>query len=298
MLYTHYFGAFTLIGQALWHLIENFNFKKPTKIIKGLFPFFISGVLYLPWVATLLSQARTVTDSYWLKTPNIKEIIRVFTYLFSGGVPQALGSGVAIVVLIFFASIDWKHLAKGPKALLVIFICPPIISLFVSLVSTPIFFERYLILFVIGIVIFLSVTVNKILMPLLLLLIFVFGYFSYKQFFTPSRPQIKEAIAYIKAQTGENDYIINYGDLTNHLFESKYYGLSAPIYTFNKIPSYMGTILMSEGDVINSLPRVKGKLGIITNNYLVDGNIPGYKIISVKQFLGVNVIWEELSSAK
>ena len=96
---------------------------------------------------------------------------------------------------------------------------------------------------------------------------------------------------FAKENATEKDFVVTYGDISNHLFESKYYGFKTPIYTTNKLPSYMGLSLMEEGDVIDSFPEIEGKLGVVTNYHPSEFLLPGFKLSSLNSFYGVNMIW-------
>jgi hypothetical protein len=195
------------------------------------------------------------------------------------------------VVLILLAAVNWKKVVGNVRKLSFIFLFAPALSLLISLTGTPIFFERYLITFTVGVIIILNLTTVKIFRPILLLILLVFGYFSLKTINHGARQGIKEAVAFIKQNTTGDDFVITYGDISNHIFESRYYGLKTPLYTLNTLPSYMGIGLLENGDIIDKVPVVKGNLLILTDYYPEFVYVPGYKMGNYRDFKGVNIVW-------
>ena len=60
--------------------------------------------------------------------------------------------------------------------------------------------------------------------------------------------------------------MINYNGKNHRLWESKYYGLEAPIYIpEGEPPLYVGTAQMVEGDKLRVLPDNPGRILVITS---------------------------------
>src|SRR5688572_15613566 len=103
MLYTHNWGLFLAAGMACalvpcWYVSENrHSFWRDALIGFG-----GAGLLYLPWVPTLLHQIQH-TGAPWLNPPNFGAPIQITRSLLGGGTPTvalllAGGSGIAAIV--------------------------------------------------------------------------------------------------------------------------------------------------------------------------------------------------------
>jgi mannosyltransferase len=103
MLYTHNWGLFLAVGLACalvpcWYVSENrHSFWKDALIGFG-----GAGLLYLPWLPTLLHQIQH-TGAPWLNPPNFGAPIQISKSLLGGGTPTvalllAGGSGLAAVL--------------------------------------------------------------------------------------------------------------------------------------------------------------------------------------------------------
>ena len=103
MLYTHNWGLFLSVGLALalipcWYVSE----VRASFWRDALIGFGVAGVLYLPWVPTLLHQIQH-TGAPWLNSPNFGAPIQITRSLLGGGTPTvalvlAGGSGLAAVI--------------------------------------------------------------------------------------------------------------------------------------------------------------------------------------------------------
>jgi mannosyltransferase len=103
MLYTHNWGLFLAAGLACalvpcWYVSEvRSSFWKD-----ALLGFGFAGLLYLPWVPTLLHQVQH-TGAPWLNPPNFGAPVQISKNLLGGGTPTvalvlAGGSGIAAVI--------------------------------------------------------------------------------------------------------------------------------------------------------------------------------------------------------
>jgi hypothetical protein len=103
MLYTHNWGLFLAAGLACalvpcWYVSENrTSFWKD-----ALLGFGFAGLLYVPWLPTLLHQVQH-TGAPWLNPPNFGAPIQITRSLLGGGTPTvalllAGGSGIAAVI--------------------------------------------------------------------------------------------------------------------------------------------------------------------------------------------------------
>jgi hypothetical protein len=132
---------------------------------------------------------------------------------------------------------------------------------------------------------------RKISLVPLLLVISLLAFLNYQYFFHPTKRPFREFATYIKTEA-KGLPLINYNGSAHHLWESKYYGLKAPIYSPQPLPFYTGTALMSEGDVIKTLPKEK-TLGVITSSKAEEVKVPGYHTMKVKQIGSLSFLWIE-----
>jgi mannosyltransferase len=103
MLYTHNWGLFMTVG-ALCALVPCWYATRDRRglVRDALIGFGGAGVLYLPWVPTLLYQTRH-TGAPWLTSPRFGAPVQITRSLLGGGTPTAAlllagGSGVAGVL--------------------------------------------------------------------------------------------------------------------------------------------------------------------------------------------------------
>ena len=103
MLYTHNWGLFLAVGLACalvpcWYVSENrSSFYKDALIGFG-----GAGILYLPWVPTLLHQVQH-TGAPWLNSPNFGAPIQISKNLLGGGTPTValvLAGGTGLVAIV------------------------------------------------------------------------------------------------------------------------------------------------------------------------------------------------------
>lgn len=114
---------------------------------------------------------------------------------------------------------------------------------------------------------------------------------NYYYFSHPSKRPFRELANFIKQEVRDLP-LINHNAAAHHLWESKYYGLKAPIYAPKPLPFYTGTALMEEKDVIENLPDKK-EIGVITSTPPEEVEIPGCHRVKVQQFDQLSFLWME-----
>ena len=272
-LYTHHFALFTVAGQVLWHLIFEFQWGKPATYFKQLRPYFLVGLGYLPWIYPMYLQITRVKGSgFWLSVPPLSELPKEIFNFVSAGIPEKWRWAIVGLGLLLVGK-DW--------------------SLVVSYLLTPIFYDRYLLSVIVGVGLLLALGTRRQLVPLLLGFGLVYGYFSWYQFTHPTKRPFKQLAMYVKSEQRSGDYLVNYNGRAHHLWESKYYGIPAPIYVPGKpLPLYVGTAQMTPQDTISSLPaRISGRLGVISSEPAERISLPGYRLIEVQRFGELSVSW-------
>jgi mannosyltransferase len=102
LLYTHAWAIFFLFGLAVAATIH-----LRARWRDALLPFVAAAVLFLPWLPTLLDQARE-TGAPWSKTPSLAALL--------GGVPGALDGGGGAAVVIAVGAIGFLRLRPEGRA--------------------------------------------------------------------------------------------------------------------------------------------------------------------------------------
>jgi len=290
-LYTHHLALFTLFSQGIWYLISEFNWKNPRAYLNQLKPFIIVLLLYLPWIYPMYLQTKMVQGGgFWLGVPKLGDLGNLIYKFLTGGVEEKLRPLVAIVAGILLLSKDWKRVGKGFLELLFIFTGPVLFSFTVSYLVTPIFYDRYLLATTVGIATLVGLGVKKYFRILLLALVVLYGFISFNQFTHPRKAPFRELANVVKSQMTEGDFLINYNGAAHHLWESKYYGIPAPIYNpGGPLPFYVGTAQMTSSDTVESLPDTK-RIGVISD-FNENVSLPNYHEVTSDKFGSLKFMW-------
>jgi uncharacterized membrane protein len=287
-LYTHHFSIFVIFFEGLWQLIESWG-KPIGKLLKSFLDFFIVGSLYLPWLYPLYYQTSLVAGGFWLGKPTLSTLAEtVRKYLIGSGqeTPRRVALGLLAITLL---ARNWLKDKKKSLFLLGWFFTPLILTYIVSQLMQSIFYDRYLLVAIPAGSLLLASGRRKIsplLLPVALVLLFTLNY-HYLTY--PTKRPFRELAAYIKSEA-PNLTLVNYNAAAHHLWESKYYGLSAPIYAPTPLPFYTGTALMEKEDVIQTLPDQE-EIGLITSAPVEEVQISGYDKIRQKNFGELKFLW-------
>ncbi len=287
-LYSHHFSIFIIVFEGLWQLIESWG-QPIKKIIRNYLDFFLIGLLYLPWLYPLYYQTSLVGSGFWLGKPNPEVFLEtVIKFLVGSGqeVNRQLAFGAIVLTLILK---NWLKDKKQSFFLLGWFFVPLILTYLVSQVFQSIFFDRYLLLVIPASGLLIASLRRKFSFISILIAAFLLASLNYHYFTHPTKRPFRELANYVKTEAADLT-LINYSAASHHLFESKYYGLEAPIYAPKPLPFYTGTALMEKSDVIDQLPN-KESLGLITSTSPEEVVIPGYEIEKNKQFDSLYFLW-------
>lgn len=287
-LYTHHFSIFIIFFEGLWRLSE--IWRNPIKkILIAFSDFLIIGFLYLPWFCPLYYQTSLVASGFWLGKPTwevFKETVQKF----------AVGSGMETIRRLAWWSViatlllkNWLKDKKNSLFLLGWFFTPLILTFLISQFFQPIFFDRYMLIVIPAGSLLIASLRRKISFIFILLTIILLAILNYQYFLHPIKKPFRELASYLKKEATDL-ILINYNAAAHHLWESKYYGLEAPIYAPAPLPFYTGTALMEKGDVINQLPD-KETIGLITSASPQEVKIAGYSIEKIKQFDSLYFLW-------
>lgn len=287
-LYTHHFSLFVIFFEGLWRLAE--VWRQPIKkIFKNLLDFLIIGLLYAPWFYPLYYQTSLVGSGFWLGKPNLEVFIAtVLKFIVGDGLE--IGRQLAFISIILILVLKkWLKDKKSSLFLLGWFFIPLILTYFVSQVFQSIFFDRYLLMVIPASSLLIASLRRKPSFIFILITVFLLATLNYHYFTHPTKRPFRDLAHYVKTEaTGLT--LINYNATAHHLFESKYYGLEAPIYAPEPLPFYTGTALMEENDVIDQLPDEE-KIGLISSAPPREINLPGYTIEETKQFDSLYFLW-------
>ncbi|OGM13782.1 hypothetical protein A3A76_04695 [Candidatus Woesebacteria bacterium RIFCSPLOWO2_01_FULL_39_23] len=295
-LYSHHFAFFAVATQGFWWLYEFLigHRERAKRVFKT---FLLIGLGYLPWVYPLYTQTKMVGGGFWLGTPTPSDFGKmIFEYLAEGirndnlklpllNIP--LHQAALYVVFASLAVRKWWKSIKKTVILLLWFVGPIVLTWLISQKFQSIFYNRYLLYTIPAAMIILASARSKISIIPLTALIILFGIIDYQYFTHPTKLPFKEYSAYVKSVKKEGDYLINWNSSSHHLWETKFYGIPAPIYIpagGGDLPFFVGTALMEKDDIIRTIPKTADQVGIITSGPVSEINIPGYSERDVKSF--------------
>lgn len=303
-LYSHHFAIFALFVQGIWFTWEFLLGKR--KVAKKLFKLFIIvGVGYIPWLWPLYNQTRMVGGGFWLGTPTLIDLRNlIYEYLAEGikthplvvpFVNLKLHQLALYFVLAVLLIRKWHKTIKSNFILLTWFLIPILATWAVSQVFQSIFFNRYLLYTIPAAMLLLaSNRRGKLSIAALSVIILLFANIDYYYFTHPTKLPFRELSDYVKSERQEGSFLINWNAASHHLWETKYYGIPAPIYIppeGGDLPFFVGTALMQEKDVIREIPAGAERVGVVTSGPIEEISLPGYTEKEAREFNGLKFIW-------
>ncbi|MCX7928473.1 MAG: glycosyltransferase family 39 protein [Patescibacteria group bacterium] len=301
-LYSHHFATFALVAQGLWFLYEiALGNRKNGRILFKLFLFV--GLGYIPWIWPLYMQITKLSSGFWLGKPDYEDLkILIYDYLAEG--IKSLDYKIPLLNLpihklalysvfgILLTRKWWKGIKKS-LFLLLWFFAPIATVWIISQYFTSIFYNRYLLFTIPSAMLILASLRSKLSIIPISLTIIIFGIIDFHYFVNPTKMPFREYSAYVKniLSEDENIFLINWNSSAHHLWESKYYKITAPLYlpNGNNLPYYVGTALMTEEDIIRKLPNAS-KIGVITSGNPDEVVFEGYKKTEMKNFEGLKFL--------
>jgi len=300
-LYTHHLALFTVAVQGLWFLIDEFSHHgkkwskaKIIKAIKHIWPFWLVIGLYVPWLYPMYLQTTRVQGAgFWLKAPTWLELLGLMAKFLTGGVSREWWVVTGILVLVLLVGKNWKKIGKKWLEVCLIIMAPVVFSFGVSHLLTPVFYDRYLLSVVLGMAVLIGMGIKRWLVPVLLVLVVIYGYSSYQLLVTPKKRPFREMASQVKAELKEGDFLLNYNGGAHHLWETKYYGIPAPIYLpEGELPLWVGTAQMTDEDIVRSVPEGVERLGVVTSEPVEKVLIEEpWQVSGVGEFESIRVIW-------
>ena len=291
-LYTHHFSIFLVFWEALWTLKE--NRKKPFgEILKSFSSFFIIALLYVPWFYPLYYQTSLVGGGFWLGKPTLETLIETIGKFLIGSSKGNLQKLSLAAIAITLVLRSWLKEKEKSAFLLGWFFAPLILTFAVSQVFQSIFFDRYLLLVIPASSLLIASLRKKLSLLFILIASCCLLLVNYHYFTHPTKRPFRQLADFVKSQA-PNLTLINHNAAAHHLWETKYYGLKAPIYSPQPLPFYTGTALMVEQDVIRELPSEE-QIGVITSAPVETVTIPGYHMTKFQQFGPLTFLWMKKS---
>lgn len=307
-LYSHHFAIFTVLMQGLWWIYE-FIFGKRVRAKKMFKLFLITGLGYVPWLYPLYKQTSMVAGGFWLGTPTLKDLRNlIYEYLAEGvkndnlKIPMidlTLYHGALYVAFALLVIRKWWKNIKPTVFFLLWFLGPILATWFISQHFQSIFFNRYLLYTIPGAMLIFATARSKITIVPLAILVVLFGIIDYDYFTHPKKLPFRAYSEYVKSEMQSGDFLINWNSNgSHHIWETKYYGIPAPIYVSGSpsdLPFFVGTALMEEGDIITKIPQNAERVGVVTSGPLDEIDIPNYEEdpTSAKDFNGLKFVWYE-----
>jgi len=302
-LYSHHFAIFAIFLQGFWWLYEFLLGRRQTAI-KVFKAFLLIGLGYLPWIYPLYTQTKMVGGGFWLGTPTLTDLRNlIYDYLAEGIKDNSLQlpflrislyhASLYIVSATFVLRKWWKNISKT-LFLLLWFLGPIALTWAVSQRFQSIFFNRYLLYTIPAAMLILVSSRSKLSIISLAILAIFFGTIDYQYFTHPTKLPFREYSAYVKSNLKEGDFLINWNSKSHHLWETKYYGIPAPIYippTGGELPFFVGTALMEKNDLIKEIPKNTKRVGVVTSGPIDEIVLPGYTEMEAKTFGDLKFVW-------
>ncbi|MFC1789859.1 glycosyltransferase family 39 protein [Patescibacteria group bacterium] len=283
-LYTHHFAIFAIFVQFLWQIGNSWGlpFKKFLFTFRD---FLLIGLLYLPWLSPLYYQTSLVGSGFWLGKPDINSAGKVLKSFLVG--PEKYYFQTITLISMIFLILVKKWLSNPSKNffLLLWFLSPIIFTFGISLVFQSIFFDRYLLYVIPSASLLLASNRRKAGRLFFVLIIITLTQTNWKFFTHPTKRPFRDFAHLVKNSLDQNTLLINYPGGAHHLFESKYYGLQAPLFVpEDNLPFYVGTALMAKEDILKKIPTTVSKLNLITSNSNIqDLKIANFQILKTFQ---------------
>ena len=292
-LYSHHFAIFAVITQGAWWLYFVATKNKAAKLV--FLGFVGAGIGYLPWIWPLYQQISKVGTGFWLGRPVVADLFGLILEYLAYGIKHMLSFPALVMICTALVVRKWHRDIQKSLIITSWFLVPIIAAFVISYVFTPVFFSRYLVYTIPAAMIVVASGRRMfgnfaIATAIGLFIIIDIFYFTH-----PSKPRFDQLAEYVKAELVDKDYLINWNGTPHFLWESKYYGIPAPLYLEGEgdLPYFVGTALMTNEDIIRSIPDDPNRVGVITSGNIEDINIPGYTESSRKIFDQVKFAWFE-----
>lgn len=289
-LYSHHFAIFAVFVQGLWFLKEFFWGKR--KVAFSMFKAFLSvGILYLPWLYPLYLQTILVGADFWLQTPDLPELWELIRKFLAEGIVHPFTKPAFYLVATILVLRNWGKDSGKSVFLVLWFLTPLVLTFLISQFFQSIFFDRYMLYAIPAGSLILASNRRHISNLLMAAAVLLFAQINTFYFTHPTKQPFGDLANYVKETRQEGDFLINHNARAHHLWESKYYGIPAPLWVpEGELPFYVGTALMVEGDIVRELPDAP-RIGVITSGRLEEVSLAGYTQSKSQQFGNLTFAW-------
>ncbi len=289
-IYSHHYAVLPLIFQFGWRLFTTKKIKK--NWFRFLKPYLFIGLFYLPWLYPLYKQVTMVSGGFWLGKPKLIDLFGLFVkYLIGGNIVFQWQKYLLVLAVLILVLKKWKFKLKENSILIGWVLAPVLLAFLLSQGKTSLFYDRYLIFIIPGLMLLLTGGLRKISLVLILLFCLPLFYVNFYYFNHPTKRPFRQLVAYIKKEIKKDDFLINFNGGAHHLWETKYYGLEAPLYVpEGDLPFYVGTAQMSDEDIIRQLPD-KERIGVISSEEPESMQINGFALKSYQEFGELSFSW-------
>lgn len=277
-LYTHYFMIFVLLTESIFFYLTQRRKLTKTVLLKYIVPFFF----FVPWIFFVLKIKDFSSQSFWISKPSLLAFIQLIGTLYIGYysgfrfyremiIPLSLGLTFFLVCGI------WYVIKKtgGDQKLLLYFLMwsigIPVIIVGISFFK-PIFFPRYLIFCTVGLlllIIYILEHIPSTIRNLLLMALFLITInFHTQQVKDRKKSDLRRIFKEIKYLAKPNDIVYLMDELD--YFTAQYYFDENRVYVYGKryekIPDYVGKVLIPESKFVTNLPIYPNKAFILTSD--------------------------------
>lgn len=299
-LYSHHFAIFALFIQGLWALKMLLIKRERKEAIAAIKSYIVIGILYAPWLMPLYNQTKMVSGGFWLGTPTITDLRNLIYKFLAEGINHEYSKWALYLSLIILLLRKWHTKFRASVFLLLWFLGPILLTWAVSLKFTSIFYDRYMLYCIPAAMLLLGSGRRKFSLILIAILAVLFVRIDYHYFTHPTKRPFRELATYVKEQKKGDDFLINWNSAAHHLWETKYYGIPAPIYSQNKdaLPFFVGTALMTDSDFVSSIPKNARRVIAITSGEVDEITVPGYTKANIQVFGDLKAVFLERTLAR
>ncbi|MDO8610543.1 MAG: hypothetical protein Q7R95_08410, partial [bacterium] len=277
-LFTHYFMIFPIIAQFVYSILIH----KRKDYFQLLKPFVIIFAVFLPWLIFTYFQKGLQVSSFWIPYSTFYTLSSIAGILYTG---YELGSkyyditvtklSVALIALLILGIVKIIHgKIQNSKLFLMLVIWGFVLPFGIAVISfiKPIFLARYLIFTSVGmllLIIYILDHINIFLRGLIFAgLILVSINFLKIDLKNHKKSNYRRIITEIKILAHKNDVMYVTSELD--FFTAEYYFDENRVFIYgkiyDKIPAFVGKVLIPKNKLVNSLPKYPIKAFILTSD--------------------------------
>lgn len=272
-MYTHYFFAFILLGQALFYLAYRTQFPRRS-FRKFLLVAVILALAFAPWIWLVLHNGSAGNTRPNLASPSSVDVFNTFSQFLFGFQNDHLNALIlslwpVSVLLGFFALRKGRQVSPNAVYFFIATTLPIVAAYVISVVATPVFLSRYLVISLPPLYLFVgwlfagyTPKLAKVVRTMLIIGMLVTLAYETLSPAVPVKEDYRTASETIAAETGPQDVVILSAPFTVYPFEYYYQGPAAvetlPIWDRKKygaIPAFNAATLPDEVKQISGTHR-------------------------------------------